>query len=113
MTTCTFCNIIHRKAPGEIVYQDDLVTAFQDIHPIAPVHLLIVPNKHIASVNDLEQGDELVAGRLFSVARRLAEELGVHHSGYRLVTNTGPNSGQAVFHLHVHLLGGRRMRFLG
>lgn len=110
MTDCIFCNIIARQAPGKIVYQDDLVTAFWDIHPLAPLHLLICPNKHIASVNDVSAVDEALMGHLFSVARRLAEQEGVAASGYRLIVNSGANSGQAVFHIHMHLLGGQRMR---
>ncbi|MDD2695745.1 MAG: histidine triad nucleotide-binding protein [Anaerolineales bacterium] len=113
MSSCIFCNIIQGKAPAEIVYQDELVTAFHDNHPVAPVHLLIVPNKHIPSLNEWEASDEPTAGRLLSVAKCLAEQFHLRQSGYRLITNTGADSGQAVFHLHVHLIGGRRMRFLG
>ena len=111
MNDCVFCRIIAGEAPGEIVYTDELATAFRDIHPVAPVHILIVPNKHIASVNDLTPDDEPLVGHLFSVARQLAREQGIDGSGYRLIVNTGPNSGQAVFHLHLHLIGGQRMRF--
>lgn len=111
MTECVFCRIIAGKTPGEIVYSDEQATAFRDIHPVAPVHILIVPNKHIASVNDLTPEDEPLVGHLFTVARQLAQEQGIDSSGYRLIVNTGPNSGQAVFHLHLHLIGGQRMRF--
>jgi histidine triad (HIT) family protein len=93
------------------VYQDELATAFRDIHPVAPTHLLIVPNRHIASVNDLTAPDESLVGHLFTIARQLAVVESVDQSGYRLIMNTGPNSGQAVFHLHLHLIGGQRMRF--
>jgi len=111
MTDCIFCRIIAGEAPGEIVYADGQATAFRDIHPVAPTHILIVPNQHIASVNDLRPEDEPLVGHLFSVARQLAREQGIDGSGYRLIVNTGHDSGQAVFHLHLHLIGGQRMRF--
>jgi histidine triad (HIT) family protein len=111
MPGCVFCKIIAKEAPGSIVYQDEQVTAFHDLHPVAPVHILIIPNRHIASVNDLEATDEALIGHLFSVAQGLAAEFGVDKSGYRLIVNTGPDSGQAVFHLHLHLIGGRHVRF--
>jgi histidine triad (HIT) family protein len=109
--TCIFCQIISGDRPGEIVYQDDRVIAFLDIHPVAPAHILIVPRAHIPSVNELREGDEPLIGHLFTVARQLAVEKGIDRSGYRLILNTGPDSGQAVFHLHLHLIGGRQMRF--
>jgi histidine triad (HIT) family protein len=108
---CIFCRIIAGEVPGEIVYADDRATAFRDIHPVAPTHILIVPNQHIASVNYLSEDDEPLIGHLFTVARQLAREQGIHASGYRLIVNTGPHSGQAVFHFHLHLIGGQRMRF--
>jgi histidine triad (HIT) family protein len=110
MAGCLFCQIVAGLAPAQVYYQDEQVTAFQDNHPVAPVHILIVPNNHVASVNDLRAEDEAVMGRLFSVAKRLAEQKGLHRSGYRIIINTGADAGQAVFHLHVHLIGGRRMR---
>jgi histidine triad (HIT) family protein len=109
-TNCIFCQIIAGKSPAHVLYKDDTVTAFRDTHPIAPVHLLIVPNQHIASVNDLTENDEILMGHLFSVARQLAAQHGIAQSGFRLMVNTGPHSGQAVFHLHIHLLGGQRLR---
>ncbi len=110
---CPFCQIIAGNAPAEVLYRDDLVTAFRDIHPVAPVHVLIVPNRHIASVNRVGAEDEAALGRMFRAARALAAELGIAEDGYRLVVNTGRDSGQAVFHLHMHLIGGRRLRRLG
>ena len=107
---CIFCSIASGRAPATIVYRDEQVTAFEDIHPISRVHLLIVPNRHLASVNDVTVGDEPLMGHLFSVARHLAEQAGIQHSGYRLITNTGPDAGQAVFHVHMHLIGGERLR---
>lgn len=108
---CIFCKIISGDSPASIVYQDDQAVAFHDIHPVAPVHILIVPRQHLPSVNHLEQSDEPLIGHLFIIARHLAREKGIDRSGYRLILNTGPDSGQAVFHLHLHLIGGRRMRF--
>ena len=108
--SCVFCKIVSSEASAEIVYRDDQATAFRDIHPVAPTHILIVPNKHIESVSTLEAEDEKLIGHLFTVARKLAEEEGISRGGYRLITNTGANGGQTVFHLHVHLIGGQRMR---
>ena len=109
--SCIFCQIVSKEAKAEIVYRDDQVTAFRDIHPAAPTHILIVPNKHIESVGTLEVEEEPLMGHLFTVARKLAEEEGISKGGYRLITNTGPNGGQTVYHLHVHLIGGQRMRY--
>lgn len=108
---CIFCKIIRKEASAEVVYQDGQSTAFRDLHPVAPTHILIVPNKHIESVGALEMEDEQLMGHLFTVARKLAEEEGISPGGYRLITNTGANGGQTVFHLHVHLIGGQRMRY--
>ena len=110
MSGCIFCKIIAGEAPGDILYQDDQVTAFRDIHPVAPTHVLVVPNQHIASVNELEAEDEALVGHLFTVAHQLAEQEGIQDSGYRLIVNTGPHGGQVVYHLHMHLIGGQRMR---
>ncbi len=106
MSDCIFCRIVSGKAPARVVYQDDDVTAFHDLNPRAPTHILIVPNRHIAGVDRVEQADAVLLGKLFVVARHLAEQEGVA-DGYRLVINTGSLAGQSVFHLHVHLLGGR------
>ncbi len=111
MENCSFCKIAARQAPADILYQDEQVTAFRDKRPVAPVHLLIIPNQHIASVNDLAEKDEQLVGHLFTTARRLAKEQNIQDSGYRLIINNGRNAGQAVFHLHLHLIGGQRMRF--
>jgi histidine triad (HIT) family protein len=111
-SNCVFCRIIAGTAPGEIIYRDEQVTAFRDIRPAAPTHILIVPNKHIVSINELNSEDESLIGHVFTVARKLAEQEGIHRSGYRCIVNTGPDSGQAVFHFHLHLLGGRRMHTL-
>jgi histidine triad (HIT) family protein len=108
--SCIFCKIVSNEAKATIVYRDEQVTAFRDIHPVAPTHILIVPNKHIESVNTLETEDEQLMGHLFTTAGKLAKEEGIDKGGYRLITNTGIDGGQAVFHLHLHLIGGRRMR---
>ena len=109
-TDCIFCKIVAGEIPSTQVYRDEQVTAFRDINPAAPVHVLIVPNRHIASVNDLTAEDEPLIGHLFSVAKQIAAEEGIAESGYRLIVNTGPDGGQVVFHLHLHLLGGHRMK---
>ncbi len=110
MSDCIFCKIIAGEIPSTQVYQDELVTGFRDIHPAAPTHVLIIPNRHIASVNDLIGEDEQLMGHLFTAARQIAKQEGVAESGYRLIINTGPDGGQEVFHIHLHLLGGQRMR---
>jgi histidine triad (HIT) family protein len=111
MADCIFCKIVAGQAPAQMLYQDEQVSAFQDIHPVAPVHILIVPNRHIASVSEASISDEPALGRLFTIAGQLAKQAGLDRSGYRLIVNTGPDSGQVVYHLHVHLIGGQRMRF--
>lgn len=102
-----FSKIIAGDIPADIVYQDELVTAFRDINPQAPTHILIVPNKEIATVNDLSEEDERVAGRLLLVAKKLAAQEGIAEDGYRLMINCNAHGGQEVFHVHMHLLGGR------
>ncbi len=104
-----FSKIIAREIPSEIVYQDDTVTAFKDIHPSAPVHILIVPNKEIPTVNDVTSDDEAGMGHLFVVAKQIAREQGIAESGYRLIVNCRDDGGQEVYHLHMHLLGGRKL----
>ena len=108
---CIFCKIVAEQAPARILHRDSLITAFQDIHPSAPTHILIAPNKHIASLNELAQEDLALMGQLIWTARDIAEREGIKQSGYRLVINTGREGGQSVFHLHVHLIGGRPLSF--
>jgi histidine triad (HIT) family protein len=105
---CPFCRIIARESPAEIEYEDEEVLAFKDLYPKAPVHLLIVPKRHIESLARLEPGDESVVGHCVRVARLLAERAGYGERGYRLSCNTGPEGGQVVYHLHFHLTAGRR-----
>lgn len=110
MTTETiFSKIVKREIPADIVYQDDRVTAFRDINPQAPAHILIIPNKVIPTVNDVTPDDEGVLGHLFVVAAQVARQEGIADDGYRLIVNCGRNGHQEVFHLHMHLLGGRKM----
>lgn len=110
MLGCVFCQIAERKKPAAIHYEDEQCVVFQDIHPKAPVHFLVVPRRHIASLND-EGHDEALLGHLLAVAARVAREKGVAGSGFRTVINTNAEAGQTVFHLHVHVLGGRILRW--
>jgi histidine triad (HIT) family protein len=109
MSDCLFCGIIDGRIKATIIYRDDALVAFKDIKPRAPVHILIIPRKHIVSVLDVEPNDGALIGQIFQVAARLARELGIAESGFRVVVNAGPDAGQSVFHLHYHLLGGRQM----
>jgi histidine triad (HIT) family protein len=111
MSDCLFCGIIEGNIKGEIVYRDDAVVAFKDVRPQAPVHILIVPRKHIASVSALTAGDTAVVGEIFVVAAKLAGDFGIATGGYRVVVNCGADAGQSVWHLHYHLLGGRSFRW--
>jgi histidine triad (HIT) family protein len=104
-----FTRIINREIPATIVYEDDQVIAFKDINPAAPVHILIVPKKEITSINEVTPADEAVMGHLFIVAKQVASEQGIAESGYRLIVNTGENGGQEVPHIHLHLMGGRKL----
>ena len=108
---CLFCKIIGREIPGSIVYEDDHVIAFNDIKPQAPTHVLVVPKRHIESLNELQPGDDQIVGELIRRAAAIAKERGVSAGGFRTVCNTNRDGGQTVFHIHVHLLGGRRMQW--
>lgn len=108
MSDCLFCGIVEGKIKGEVVYRDDSVVAFKDINPKAPVHILVVPVKHIATLLEVRDEDQELIGELFSVANRLAEQQGISREGFRVVANCGAHAGQTVFHVHFHLLGGRR-----
>ncbi|WDE07699.1 purine nucleoside phosphoramidase [Thalassomonas viridans] len=102
-----FSKIIRQEIPTELLFQDDLVTAFRDISPRAPSHILIVPNKLIPTVNDVTEDDELALGRMITVAKKLAKEEGIDENGYRLIMNCNKHGGQEVYHIHMHLLGGQ------
>ncbi len=111
MTDCVFCKIIAGEIPGTLVFQDGQVTAFRDLNPAAPTHILIVPNKHIDSINSLADQDEALVGHLFTAARQIAAQEGIAEGGYRLTINTNAHAGQTVFHLHLHLLGGAPLKY--
>jgi histidine triad (HIT) family protein len=111
--SCIFCRIAKGEIQSNIVYQDETAVAFPDINPKAPVHLLIIPRKHIESVAALAEDEAKLMGHLILVANKLAQEQGISDTGYRLVINCGPHGGQMVAHLHIHLLGGRQMGKLG
>jgi histidine triad (HIT) family protein len=110
---CVFCKIVRGQTPSRVVYEDDLVVAFPDIRPRAPVHLLVVPREHIANLEATHEDDDPLLGHLIGVARMLAAREGIAESGYRLALNNGPDGGQQVFHIHMHLLGGRRLGSMG
>ncbi len=106
---CLFCRIVKGEAPSTQVHADELVVAIRDISPRAPTHILVLPRRHVGSAADLTEADGPLLGRLFAVAAEIARQEGLTQRGYRLVTNVGRDSGQSVDHLHVHLLGGRRL----
>jgi histidine triad (HIT) family protein len=106
---CLFCRIVGGTIPADIVYQDEHVTAFRDIQPQAPVHVLVVPNRHVTSINDLEAERDTTVGHLMRTTKVVAREQGIGESGFRLVVNTGPDAMMTVPHLHVHVLGGRKL----
>jgi histidine triad (HIT) family protein len=111
MNDCLFCKIIRREIPSSIVYEDDRVLAFNDINPEAPTHVLIIPKRHIASLNDLTPDDDEIVGEVVRRAAAIAADRGLASGGYRTVFNTNRDAGQTVFHIHLHLLGGRRLRW--
>jgi histidine triad (HIT) family protein len=107
MSDCLFCGIVEKKNKGDVLYEDNSVVAFKDINPKAPVHILIIPRKHIATLSELSRADGELVGDIFLVAAKLAQEQGIAQKGFRIVVNAGADAGQTVFHLHFHLLGGR------
>ena len=111
MSDCLFCRIVNGEIKGDIVYQDGSVVAFKDINPQAPVHILIVPRKHIATLLEFAEGDKGLVYDIFSAAAKLAKEQGIAKDGFRVVVNCGPGAGQTVYHIHYHLLGGRPLRW--
>lgn len=106
---CIFCKIALRKYPAKIIYEDDFSLAFEDINPQAPVHTLVIPKKHISTNLDLKEEDNVLIGHLFQVANKIARDKNIAERGFRLVMNCNPESGQTIFHIHLHILGGRRM----
>ncbi|MEW5745032.1 MAG: histidine triad nucleotide-binding protein [Nitrospirota bacterium] len=111
MADCLFCKIVERKIPAKIVYEDDRVLAFEDINPQAPVHTLVIPRKHIPTLNDIADDDVTLMGHLVRVTSTIAAEKGVAERGFRVVANCNPESGQIVYHIHFHVIGGRQMNW--
>ena len=111
MTDCIFCKIAQKEIPTELLYEDEDIIAFNDIAPKSPVHILIVPKKHIDSVNNLEEENKELLGKLVLVAKDIAKEKGISETGYRLIFNTGRDAGQTVDHIHLHLMGGEKLPF--
>lgn len=109
MDDCLFCRLVAGEIPTTTVYEDDDVLAFEDIHPKAPVHILIIPKTHISTINDIGPEQEVIIGRLYSTAAKLAAEMGFAEEGYRVVMNCNRDAGQTVYHIHLHLLAGRAM----
>jgi histidine triad (HIT) family protein len=109
MSECIFCKIVARTIPAALLYEDDLVVAFDDVNPQAPTHTLVIPRKHVGSMIELQESDAGLLGRLMLVGNKIAKQKGIAGDGYRLVVNTGAHGGQSVFHLHLHVLGGRHL----
>lgn len=109
-SSCLFCRVVAREVPADVVYEDDDLIAFSDIHPKYPVHVLLIPKIHLASVREVKEEHEALMGKMLRVAGELADQRGISESGFRVLMNTGPDAGQAIAHLHVHLLGGERLR---
>lgn len=109
MEDCIFCKIIKKEIPSEIVYEDEKIIAFKDINPAAPIHILVIPKKHIASLIELEKCDEELIGKIYAVINKIAEEQGVSKKGFRVIVNCGEDGGQEVGHLHFHLLAGKKL----
>lgn len=109
MEDCLFCKIIKGEIPSTKVYEDDEILAFRDVNPLAPVHILVIPKKHIGSLVDLKPEDEKVVGRMYTVINKIAKQEKISENGFRVVTNCGEDGGQAVKHLHFHILGGKKL----
>ena len=109
MEDCLFCKITKGEIPSNKVYEDEEILAFEDIHPAAPIHVLIIPKKHIATLMDIEEEDSSLMGKIIQTAKLIAKQLGIEEKGFRLIANCGPDSGQEVMHIHFHLLAGRTM----
>ena len=106
---CLFCKILSGEIPAELVYESDTAVAFRDINPQAPTHVLVIPRKHISTINDIGEDDQAMIGSLFTAAKKIAEQEGIAEDGYRAVMNCNEGAGQSVFHIHLHVLGGRPM----
>jgi len=106
---CLFCKIINKEIPADIVYEDEDILAFKDINPMSPVHILVIPKKHIISLANLKVEDEPLIGRIYTIINKIAKEQGVYESGYRVIVNCGDDGGQEVMHLHFHILAGKKL----
>ena len=111
MSECLFCKIVEKKIPAKLVHEDEHTLAFDDINPHAPIHTLVIPKKHVGAVQDCTTQDQGLLGYLLLSCAKVAKQKGLVESGYRIVTNTGPDGGQTVFHLHLHVMGGRPMNW--
>jgi len=111
METCLFCKIVSKDIPAKIVYEDDRAIAFEDIDPKAPVHTLVIPKKHFSTLLDIAEADSDLMGHLLLVSREIARRKGIAERGFRIVTNCNPESGQSVYHIHLHVMGGRQMHW--
>jgi histidine triad (HIT) family protein len=111
MSGCIFCQVAAHEKPAKVLYEDELSLAIQDINPKAPVHILVIPRKHISSLNEDLEDEKTLLGHLLTIARRMAKEQGIDATGYRTVINTNAEAGQTIYHLHIHILGGRVLRW--
>lgn len=109
MEECVFCKIINREIPADVVYEDNEIIAFKDIQPAAPIHILVIPKKHISSLAEINVDDEILIGKIYTKINDIAEEQGVKEKGYRVIVNCGKDGGQEVMHLHFHLLAGKQL----
>lgn len=109
MEDCIFCKIIKKEIPSEIVYEDEGIIAFKDINPAAPIHILVIPKKHISSIIEIKKEDEAIIGRIYSVINKIAEDIGIKEKGFRVILNCGEDGGQEVKHIHFHLLAGKKL----
>ena len=109
MEDCLFCKIVKGEVPSTKVYEDEEILAFKDINPVAPVHILVIPKKHIASLNEVETQDQMLIGKIFTTIKKIAKEQGIAENGYRVIANCGEDGGQEVKHLHFHILGGKKL----
>ena len=109
MNDCIFCKIINKEIPSDIVYEDDEIIAFNDISPVAPIHILVIPKKHISSAIDINEENEKIIGKIFLVINKIAKEKGFDKDGFRIINNCGNNGGQEVMHLHFHVIGGTKL----
>ncbi len=108
---CIFCKIVRREIPARVLFETEDLVAFHDVNPQAPTHVLVIPKRHIASINEAQEQDAVLLGKLMLAAARVAKQCGIAESGYRTVLNSGPEAGQSVFHVHAHVLGGRPLRW--